>query len=49
MNILKKFPSVVLTTIHRQGDGSGIVKNGDLIIRGRMPQRTEDFDYKISK
>jgi exodeoxyribonuclease V alpha subunit len=48
MNVLDRFPSVRLTTIHRQGDGSGIVKNGDLIIRGRMPTRTPDFDYRVS-
>jgi exodeoxyribonuclease V alpha subunit len=48
MDVLDRFPSVRLTTIHRQGDGSGIVKNGDLIIRGRMPTRTPDFDYRVS-
>ena len=34
---------VILDTIHRQGAGSGIVKNGQNIIRGAYPARYDDF------
>lgn len=43
-----QFKSVTLTTLYRQGEGSGIVSNGDLIIKGRVPRRTEDFTYHIT-
>ena len=44
----------LLTTIHRQGEGSGIVKNGLSIIQGRYPARYDDFlviptKYHITK
>lgn len=41
--LLDKFKGITLKTIHRQGDGSGIVANGTRIIQGRIPQRGEDF------
>jgi exodeoxyribonuclease V alpha subunit len=41
--LLKQFPSVVLETIHRQGEGSGIVAAGVDILRGRGPKRADDF------
>lgn len=40
---LKKFPSVTLTHIYRQGEGSGIVQNGHKILNGMMPHRADDF------
>jgi exodeoxyribonuclease V alpha subunit len=43
-----KLKSVVLETIHRQDEGSGIVKNGVLINSGRVPKRLDDFDMKIT-
>ena len=33
----------ILTTIHRQGEGSGIVKNGSNIIKGMFPASYPDF------
>lgn len=42
------FNGVVLTTIHRQSDGSGIVANGARILAGRVPQRTDDFTLKVT-
>lgn len=41
--ILDKFKSVELETIHRQGEGSGIVHNGQKILQGRVPKRLDDF------
>lgn len=41
--VLDRFPSVRLDTIHRQGEGSGIVKNGARILKGFFPERTSDF------
>lgn len=48
VSLLKKFHGHVLNTIHRQGEGSGIVENGGNIILGRMPRRRPDFDIKIT-
>lgn len=41
--VLKDFPSTVLTHIYRQGEGSGIVKNGHRILNGMMPYAADDF------
>jgi len=45
--LLKDFNGVVLKTIHRQGEGSGIVSNGDKIKAGHIPQPESDctVDY----
>lgn len=42
-NLLKQFKSVTLTHIYRQGEGSGIVKNGHRILNGMMPVQWDDF------
>lgn len=47
LNFMKKFPMVELSTIHRQGPGSTIVVNGQRIINGQLPQRTEEFMMDI--
>jgi exodeoxyribonuclease V alpha subunit len=44
---LKMFPSVILKNIYRQGEGSGVVKNGHRILQGFMPQNTDDFKMVI--
>lgn len=41
--VLKNFKSVTLTHIYRQGEGSGIVKNGHRILNGMMPYVADDF------
>ncbi|NJL53748.1 AAA family ATPase [bacterium] len=46
--MLKNFDGVVLGTIHRQGEGSGIVSNGNLILKGQMPKRLSDFTFTIT-
>jgi exodeoxyribonuclease V alpha subunit len=46
MTVLKNFPSVTLTNIYRQGEGSGIVKNGHRILQGMMPVPADDFKMK---
>jgi exodeoxyribonuclease V alpha subunit len=45
---LKQFPSVKLTHIYRQGEGSGIVKNGHRIINGMCPAQMDDFKITIT-
>lgn len=39
----------LLTKIHRQGEGSGIVKNGMHILAGRYPARFNDFSVISTK
>lgn len=46
--VLKTFASVRLETIHRQGEGSGIVAAGVNILKGRGPNRASDFVIKMS-
>lgn len=45
IQILNKFPSVRLTTIHRQGEGSSIITNGAKILNGKIP--TADASFRI--
>lgn len=47
--MLKDFPSVILTNIYRQGEGSGIVKNAHRILNGWIPQSLDDFKLIIGK
>lgn len=47
--MLEKFPSVRLTTIHRQGEGSGIVTNGHRILQGWSPITRDDFKTIITE
>ena len=46
---IRRFNGIVLTTIHRHSEGSGIVKNGKLILCGRIPKREDDFTMIITK
>jgi len=48
MRALDKFNGVVLDTIHRQREGSGIAANGALVLQGRMPKRNDDFDLQVT-
>lgn len=41
--MLVRFPSVTLTKIHRQENGSSIIENAHKINKGIMPLRAEDF------
>lgn len=43
IKILKNFPSVRLTTIHRQGEGSSIITNGIKILNEKIPSTDESF------
>lgn len=47
--LLKDFPSVMLTNIYRQGEGSGVVKNGHRILHGMVPQQFDDFKLIIGR
>lgn len=46
---LKMFPSTILKNIYRQGEGSGIVKNGHRIINGMCPSEASDFKISITQ
>lgn len=46
---LKNFPSVTLKNIYRQGEGSGIVKNGARILNKMCPAPFADFKLIIGK
>lgn len=46
--LLADFKGTVLQTLHRQGEGSGIVAAGAKINAGSIPLRTDDFTLKIS-
>jgi exodeoxyribonuclease V alpha subunit len=43
MTALEKFDGITLDTIHRHDAGSGIARNGALILQGRMPRGGDDF------
>ena len=43
MTALEKFGGITLDTIHRHDAGSGIARNGALILSGRMPRAGDDF------
>jgi exodeoxyribonuclease V alpha subunit len=40
---LEKFGGITLDTIHRHDAGSGIARNGALILQGKMPRGSDDF------
>lgn len=48
VQLLKKFEGIRLTTIHRQTEGSSIIENGDRIVRGIMPRRTDEFGIVVT-
>jgi exodeoxyribonuclease V alpha subunit len=43
MTALEKFGGITLDTIHRHDAGSGIAKNGALVLSGKMPRAGDDF------
>jgi exodeoxyribonuclease V alpha subunit len=47
--LLTKFPSVRLKTVHRQGKDSGILLNLQAILNGRMPTRNEQWTMHFSE
>jgi exodeoxyribonuclease V alpha subunit len=48
LKILDKFHGIKLETIHRQVDDSNIILNGQRIILGQIPKRTDDFVLKFT-
>ena len=46
MVALAKFGGITLDTIHRHDAGSGIARNGALILQGRMPRASDDFSLR---
>lgn len=46
---LKKFPSVTLQNIYRQGEGSDVVKNAHRILHRMCPQPLPDFVIKLTR
>jgi exodeoxyribonuclease V alpha subunit len=46
---LRKFDGIVLATIHRQLEGSGVAFNGERILAGRVPMRKDDFVMRITE
>lgn len=46
--LLNKFPAVVLDQVHRQGKDSGILLNLQLILRGRLPTRNDQWDITFT-
>lgn len=47
-NLLSKFESITLEKIHRQGEGSGIVHNANLVLKGRIPKRLDEFHIMVT-
>lgn len=46
MEALERFGGITLDTIHRHDAGSGIARNGALILQGRMPRASDDFTLR---
>jgi exodeoxyribonuclease V alpha subunit len=46
MVALEKFGGITLDTIHRHDAGSGIARNGALILSGKMPRGSDDFTLR---
>lgn len=46
--LLSRFPSVELDTIYRQGADSGILMNLQLMLKGRMPTRNDQWHMKFT-
>ena len=46
MAALDKFGGITLDTIHRHDAGSGIARNGALILSGKMPRASDDFTLR---
>lgn len=47
-DLLEKFPSKILVTLHRQGEGSDIAVNAGRILYGMPPVRKPNFDIQIT-
>jgi len=47
-NALSKFGGIALDTIHRHDEGSGIARNGALILQGRVPRPSDDFSLRAT-
>lgn len=45
-NALQKFGGITLDTIHRHDSGSGIARNGALILQGKLPRQLDDFQIR---
>lgn len=48
LSLLRKFPSVILDTIHRQGKDSGILLNLQSVLNGRMPTRNDQWSMHFT-
>lgn len=48
LQLLDRFPSVRLETVHRQGKDSGILHNLQQILNGRMPTRNDQWSMHFS-
>jgi exodeoxyribonuclease V alpha subunit len=46
MTALEKFGGITLDTIHRHDAGSGIARNGALVLSGKMPRAGGDFTIR---
>lgn len=49
MEMLGKFQSVELETVHRQGKDSGILLNLQAILRGKMPTRNDQWSMQFTE
>ncbi|HSW91774.1 MAG TPA: AAA family ATPase [Candidatus Saccharimonadales bacterium] len=49
MQLLDKFPSVTLDTVHRQGKDSGILLNLQAILKARMPTRNDQWNMTFTE
>ena len=45
-NALSRFGGITLDTIHRHDAGSGIARNGALILQGKVPRPSDDFTLR---
>jgi hypothetical protein len=49
VQLLTKFPSVMLDVVHRQGKDSGILLNLQAILRARMPTRNDQWQMTFTE
>lgn len=48
LSIMDRFPGTMLTTIHRQDEGSSIIENGHRILKGMMPKRADNYRFHMT-
>lgn len=48
LQLMERFPGQMLTTIHRQGEGSSIILNGRRILNGQIPKRFDDYRLNMT-